>query len=82
MIDLTPLDVRNKRGDFKKLMRGYDPQEVDVFLEIVAERLEMLTRENIALKALRLGWSLPIRGSSKDRVLSSARAMQSPRARF
>ncbi len=50
MIDLTPLDVRNKRGDFKKLMRGYDPQEVDVFLEIVAERLEMLTRENMALK--------------------------------
>ena len=35
MIDLTPLDVRNKRGDFKKLLRGYDPQEVDVFLELV-----------------------------------------------
>jgi DivIVA domain-containing protein len=50
MIDLTPLDVRNKRGDFKKLMRGYDPQEVDVFLEIVADRLEMLTRENMALR--------------------------------
>jgi DivIVA domain-containing protein len=50
MIDLTPLDVRNKRGDFKKLMRGYDPQEVDVFLEIVADRLEALTRENMALK--------------------------------
>ena len=50
MIDLTPLDVRGKRGDFKKLMRGYDPQEVDVFLEIVAERLEALTRENMALK--------------------------------
>ena len=50
MIDLTPLDVRNKRGDFKKVMRGYDPQEVDVFLEIVAERLEALTRENMALK--------------------------------
>lgn len=50
MIDLTPLDVRNKRGDFKKLMRGYDPQEVDVFLEIVAERLEALTRESLALK--------------------------------
>ena len=50
MIDLTPLDVRNKRGDFKKLMRGYDPQEVDVFLEFVAERLEMLTRENIGLR--------------------------------
>ncbi|MDH3205381.1 MAG: DivIVA domain-containing protein [Gemmatimonadota bacterium] len=50
MIDLTPLDVRTKRGDFKKLMRGYDPQEVDVFLEMVAERLEMLTRENIGLR--------------------------------
>ncbi|MBM4184653.1 MAG: DivIVA domain-containing protein [Gemmatimonadetes bacterium] len=50
MIDLTPLDVRNKRGDFKKLMRGYDPQEVDVFLEIAADRLEAITRENMALK--------------------------------
>ncbi len=50
MIDLTPLDVRNKRGDFKKLMRGYDPQEVDVFLELVAERLEGLVRENLQLK--------------------------------
>lgn len=50
MIDLTPLDVRNKRGDFKKLMRGYDPQEVDLFLELVAERLEGLVRENLQLK--------------------------------
>jgi len=50
MIDLTPLDVRNKRGDFKKILRGYDPQEVDVFLEMVAERLEALVRENIQLR--------------------------------
>ena len=50
MIDLTPLDVRNKRGDFKKLLRGYDPHEVDVFLEIVAERLEVIVRENIQLR--------------------------------
>ena len=48
MIDLTPLDVRNKRGDFKKkLGGGYDPAEVDVFLELVAERLEQLVRENL-----------------------------------
>ena len=41
MIDLTPLDVRNKRGDFKKkLGGGYDPAEVDVFLELAADRLE------------------------------------------
>ena len=50
MIDLTPLDVRNKRGDFKKIMRGYDPQAVDVFLEIVADRLEALVRENIQFR--------------------------------
>ena len=47
MIDITPLDVRNKRGDFKKLLRGYDPQEVDTFLELVAERLEVIVRENL-----------------------------------
>ena len=50
MIDMTPLDVRNKRGDFKKIMRGYDPQEVDIFLELVAERLEALVREAIQLR--------------------------------
>jgi cell division initiation protein len=50
MIDLTPLDVRNKRGDFKKILRGYDPQEVDVFLEVAAERLEQIVRENIGLR--------------------------------
>ena len=50
MIDMTPLDVRNKRGDFKRIMRGYDPSEVDVFLELVAERLEVLVRENLQLR--------------------------------
>jgi cell division initiation protein len=50
MMDLTPLEVRNKRGDFKKIMRGYDPHDVDAFLEIAADRLEMLVRENIQLR--------------------------------
>jgi DivIVA domain-containing protein len=50
MIDLTPLDVRNKRGDFKRQLRGYDPQEVDGFLELVAERLEGLVRETLQLR--------------------------------
>ncbi len=50
MIDLTPLDVRKKRGDFSKGMRGYDPGEVDSFLELVAERLEALVKENLTLK--------------------------------
>ncbi len=50
MIDLTPLDVRKKRGDFRKVLRGYDPEEVDGFLELVAERLEELVRENLTLR--------------------------------
>jgi len=50
MIDLTPLDVRKKAGDFKKVMRGYDPQEVDVFLELAAERMEALVRENLQFR--------------------------------
>ena len=57
MIDLTPLDVRKKRGDFGKGLRGYDPQEVDGFLELVAERMEELVKENLAFreKVERLG---------------------------
>jgi cell division initiation protein len=50
MIDLTPLDVRKKRGDFRRLLRGYDPEEVDTFMDLVAERFEELVRENLALR--------------------------------
>lgn len=46
MIDLTPLDVRKKRGDFRKAMRGYDPSDVDPFLELAADRLEELVKSN------------------------------------
>ena len=50
MIDLTPLDVRKKRGDFGKWLRGYDPQEVDGFLELIAERMEVLVKENLTFR--------------------------------
>lgn len=46
MIDLTPLDVRKKKGDFRKAMRGYDPGDVDPFLDLAAERLEELVKAN------------------------------------
>lgn len=51
MIDLTPLDVRKKRGDFRKVVRGYDPAAVDDFLETVANRMEELVREQNAVAA-------------------------------
>ena len=49
MIDLTPLDVRKKKGDFRRSVRGYDAELVDDFLDMVAERLEELVKQNVAL---------------------------------
>ena len=49
MIDLTPLDVRKKKGDFRRAVRGYDTELVDDFLDMVAERLEELVKQNVAL---------------------------------
>ena len=50
MIDITPLDVRKKKGDFAKAMRGYAPQEVDTFLDLVAERMEEMVKELLTLR--------------------------------
>jgi DivIVA domain-containing protein len=50
MIDLTPLEVRKKKGDFRRAMRGYDPALVDDFLDLVADRLEELVRANLTLQ--------------------------------
>ncbi|MFQ5601966.1 MAG: DivIVA domain-containing protein [bacterium] len=40
---LTPLDI--KKQEFKKTIRGFDPIEVETFLEMVAEEYENLIRE-------------------------------------
>lgn len=50
MIDLTPLDVRKKKGDFRRGLRGYEPSLVDDFLDLAAERMEELVRENSTLR--------------------------------
>lgn len=49
MIDLTPLDVRKKKGDFRRVLRGYDPGEVDTFLDLVEARLKTLVMDNLSL---------------------------------
>lgn len=36
-----------KKTDFKKIFRGYDPNEVDAFLETVSLRYERLHEENL-----------------------------------
>jgi cell division initiation protein len=45
MIDLTPLDVRKKKEDFKRAVRGYDTEQVESFLDLAADRLEQLVGE-------------------------------------
>jgi DivIVA domain-containing protein len=47
MIDLTPLDVKKKKGDFRRAVRGYDIAAVDDFLDTVSARMEELVRENV-----------------------------------
>ena len=44
---VTPLDIRRK--EFKRSMRGYSDEEVDVFLDDVADEFERLFQENIEL---------------------------------
>ena len=51
MIDLTPLDVKKKKGDFRRAVRGYDPAAVDDFLDTVSARMEELVRENVMASA-------------------------------
>lgn len=45
---LTSMDITNK--EFKKVIRGYDSEEVDEFLEKISEDYEELYKENSALK--------------------------------
>ncbi len=40
---LTPLDVRKQ--EFKKVLRGFDPDEVEAFLSMVSDELESLIHE-------------------------------------
>lgn len=39
---LTPLDIRKQ--EFKRVMRGYDPVEVDTFMEMMAAEFEELLK--------------------------------------
>jgi len=46
-VKVTPLDIRRK--EFKRSMRGYSDEEVDIFLDEVADEFERLFQENIEL---------------------------------
>ncbi len=46
-MDLSPNDIRNY--EFSNQMRGYDKEEVDSFLDKIAEGLENLKQDNLKL---------------------------------
>lgn len=73
MIDLTPLDVRKKKGDFRRTVRGYEPDAVDGFLDTVAARMEELVRENGALVERSAGMTEAIRDyRERERAMNEA----------
>lgn len=42
-VNMSPLDIRKKQ--FAKTVRGYDPKEVDIFLELMTAELEGVIRK-------------------------------------
>ncbi|MCX7991004.1 MAG: DivIVA domain-containing protein [Proteobacteria bacterium] len=45
---ITPIDIQEQK--FKTSFRGYDREEVDAFLDVIAREMEELLRENSFLK--------------------------------
>ncbi|OFW61030.1 MAG: hypothetical protein A2133_04475 [Actinobacteria bacterium RBG_16_64_13] len=45
---ITPLDIRRK--EFKRSVRGYSDEEVDIFLDEVADEFERIFQENMELQ--------------------------------
>ncbi|MBU2447531.1 MAG: DivIVA domain-containing protein [Bacteroidetes bacterium] len=46
---ITPLSI--KRQEFKRNIRGFDPDEVNTFLEIIADEVDQLIKKNDELSA-------------------------------
>jgi cell division initiation protein len=76
MIDLTPLEVRQKKADFPRGLRGYDPGHVDDFLDLVADRLEALVKENRRLEE-EIGTLRSRAGEYRDREKALTEALVS-----
>lgn len=73
MIDLTPLEVRQKKGDFRRSVRGYDPELVNDFLDLVADRMEELVKEAMTLRDRVGGLETDLAAfKDKERALSDA----------
>ncbi|HUL60880.1 MAG TPA: DivIVA domain-containing protein [Anaeromyxobacteraceae bacterium] len=47
-MNITPLDITQKQ--FRRVFRGFDPEEVEAFLALVAVEFEALVKETLALR--------------------------------
>ena len=78
---LSPLDIRQQQFTVK-MFRGFDPQEVDAFLDDVAEDYESLLRENASLKEQLSGHEDRARGlgeaekTLKDTLVTTQRVVE------
>jgi cell division initiation protein len=73
MIALSPIDVRNKRGDFRVVVRGYDKSSVDSYLEEVANRMAEMIHEHGATAARVEAMSEAIAGyRDRERAMNEA----------
>lgn len=77
---ITPVDIRNQK--FVKSFRGYNPSEVDGFLEVVSSTLEELLVENNELKERMLKAESTLKGyvdlesSLKDALITAQKASE------
>lgn len=80
---ITPLDI--KKQEFKKSMRGFDPVEVETFLEMVAEEFEHLIKEKNSLsdEVLKLKTQLhdyqQVEKTFKDSLMSAQQTINQSR---
>jgi cell division initiation protein len=66
---ITPLDIRQQQFTVR-MFRGFDVQEVDTFLEDLADDYETLVRENALLKDQLQGLEERLKGQEeRERVL-------------
>ena len=78
MLKLTPRDIQNQ--EFKKVIRGYDPVEVDTYLEIISDEFELLIRQKKDLdeKVLKYEAELKnykqIEGTLQDTLIEAKRS--------
>ena len=80
MINITPLDIQQQK--FKTKFRGFDIQEVEVFLEQTADAFEALLKQNEHLKEDSRRLHLEIKGyknredAFKRALLNSQRVIE------